>query len=138
MHFRPRGVRIRPQDEGPEAERPTAHTVLQAQNQPANKSKQQLPGPCSQWLPGWDVRLSRASQHDVLSCILTLSCISSWIFFSLCAVCSLCRGPLYLPWGAFCAQAFALETFSHFQPFSTQPLNQTWKPRKRRHALKVM
>ena len=91
MHFRPRGVRIRPQELGPqnegsEAEGPTAHTVLQAQNWPANKSQWQLSGLCSQRPPCWDVRLSRPSQHNVLSCILTLSCISPWIFFTLCSL----------------------------------------------------
>lgn len=90
MHFRPRGVRIRPQELGPqnegsEAEGPTAHTVLEAQNWPANKSQRQLTGPCSQRPPCWDVRLSRPSQHNVLSCTLTLPCISPWIFATLCS-----------------------------------------------------
>lgn len=56
MHFRPRGVRIRPQElgpqnEGPEAEGPTAHTVLQAQNWPANKSQRQLTVRAASGLP---------------------------------------------------------------------------------------
>lgn len=125
MHFRPRGVRIRPQELGPKMRAPRQRGRTAHSSRSTELASKQVPATTN-----WSVasglllgrgRLSRPSRHNVLSCTLTLPCISPWIFATLCSVCLRhVSGSLYLPWGPR-APAFAVETFPHVQPLLHSP-----------------